>query len=42
MAVSLLVADDDDLLRNLVKEVLEDEGVERCLQLFSKQMAGAY
>lgn len=26
MAVSLLVADDDDLLRNLVKEVLEDEG----------------
>lgn len=26
MAVSLLIADDDDLLRNLVKEVLEDEG----------------
>ena len=26
MAISLLVADDDDLLRNLVKEVLEDEG----------------
>ncbi len=26
MAVSLLVADDDDLLRDLVKEVLEDEG----------------
>ena len=26
MAVSLLVADGDDLLRNLVKEVLEDEG----------------
>lgn len=26
MSVSLLVADDDDLLRNLVKEVLEDEG----------------
>ncbi|MGN0153005.1 MAG: response regulator transcription factor [Lachnospiraceae bacterium] len=26
MAVSLLVADDDDLLRNLVKEVLEEEG----------------
>lgn len=26
MAVSLLVADDDDLLRNLVKEVLEDGG----------------
>lgn len=25
MAVSLLVADDDDLLRNLVKEVLEEE-----------------
>lgn len=26
MAISILVADDDDLLRNLVKEVLEDEG----------------
>lgn len=26
MSVSLLVADDDDLLRNLVKEVLEEEG----------------
>lgn len=26
MAVSLLVADDDDLLRDLVKEVLEEEG----------------
>ncbi|MCM1157050.1 MAG: response regulator transcription factor [Bacteroidales bacterium] len=26
MAVSILVADDDELLRNLVKEVLEEEG----------------
>ena len=26
MVVSLLVADDDDLLRNLVKEVLEEQG----------------
>ena len=26
MSVSLLIADDDDLLRNVVKEVLEDEG----------------
>lgn len=26
MAVSILVADDDDLLRNLIKEVLEEEG----------------
>lgn len=26
MAVSLLIADDDDLLRNLVKEVLEEQG----------------
>lgn len=26
MAVSILLADDDDLLRNLVKEILEDEG----------------
>lgn len=26
MAVSILIADDDDLLRNLVKEVLEEEG----------------
>ena len=26
MAISLLIADDDDLLRNLVKEVLEEEG----------------
>ena len=26
MAVSILLADDDDLLRNLVKEVLEEEG----------------
>lgn len=30
MAVKLLVADDDELLRNLVKEVLEDEGFEVC------------
>lgn len=26
MAINILIADDDDLLRNLVKEVLEDEG----------------
>lgn len=26
MAISILLADDDDLLRNLVKEVLEEEG----------------
>lgn len=26
MAISILVADDDDLLRNLMKEVFEDEG----------------
>ena len=26
MAISILIADDDDLLRNLIKEVLEEEG----------------
>ena len=38
MAVSLLVADDDDLLRNLVKEVLEDEEGEP----WQAQMRGSF